>query len=88
MGVRRKQVNLFVERAIQPLAATEWDMSPLLMKAQIAREMLDYSNDKKRIELLRQTLQGLATNSTNCKMCKLHNEIYNDALARDDKLAR
>lgn len=62
-------------------------MPPILLAAQIHREMLDYHLlYEQRISLLRQTLQGLATNATRCKMCQAHNEIYEAALARDEEL--
>jgi hypothetical protein len=61
---------------------------PILMRAQLEAEFsLAHNQLEHRINLLRQVLSGLATNSTQCKMCRLHVGIYRDALARDDSLA-
>lgn len=63
--------------------------APILLEAQLKREFeLAHSNIEQRIQLLRQVLGGMATNGTACLACKLHNEIYRDALERDDELAR
>lgn len=41
---------------------------------------------EERIYLLRRTLEGLATNSTQCGMCQMHVTICREAVERDDAL--
>jgi hypothetical protein len=65
------------------------DGLPILLEAKLRREFeLAHSNYEQRIKLLRQTLEGFASNGTNCRMCQMMNEIATESLARDDRLAR
>jgi len=63
------------------------DGLPQLMRAQMTREFeLAHASKDARIDLLRRALMGIGANGTNCKACRLVNEIAINALARDDKL--
>lgn len=56
-----------------------------LMAAQIAVEVeAQKSHYQKRIDLLRKTLMGFASNGTACKACQMSNELASHALKRDD----
>lgn len=58
-----------------------------LMHAQIAVEVeAQKSHYQKRIDLLRKTLMGFASNGTACKACQMSNELATEAIARDDAL--
>lgn len=78
-------------RGVPALAAEDGAVNDLMhvaIEKEFALTTDDVAKLKYRISLLRRTLSGMATNATACKMCQLHNEIYEDALERDDSLTR
>ena len=60
----------------------EWAMTHSTHESIVER----YKLLERRIEFLRKTLVGFATNGTDCKACQMSNQCASEALARDDLL--